>query len=159
MCDYSLHGINNRLAVDGEKLLLHRFRTGSIGMASEADVHLEPGPKRPWHWLLGRPANIADCAVCIPPGAKLLLRDIPLRIQRELGVGASEDVVFTQLTAETNTHRDAIRFSNGSELLLQRLNPGQRVDVVSVCVAETVEQPAIPSAYEASHSRHRREFR
>ena len=110
-------------------------------MASEADVRLErPGPKRPWHWLLGRPVRIADGAVCIPPGAKLLLRDIPLRIQRELGVGAVEDVVFTQLTAEANTHRDALRFSNGSELLLQRFDPGQRVDIVSVCPAETLEQ-------------------
>jgi len=153
MCDYSLHGINNRLAVDGERLLVHRFRTGSIGMASKADVRLDkPGPKRPWHWFIGRPAGIADGAVCIPPGAKLLLLDIPLRIQRELGVGAAEDVVFTQLTAETNTHRDALRFSNGSELLLQRLDPGQRVDVVSICPAETLEQLAISSADETSHS-------
>jgi hypothetical protein len=154
MCDYSLHGINNRLAIDGEQLAVHRFRTGSIGMAAAADIQQEKaGPKRPWHWLFGRQQRIADCAVCIPPGAKLTLRDIPLRIQRELRVRATEDVVFTQLTAETNTYRDAVRFSNGSELLLQRLDPGQRVTVVTVS-PETIDQPAVPSAEETSQSPH-----
>jgi len=155
MCDYSLHGINNRLAVDGEQLVVHRFRTGSIGMAAETDIRPENNaPKRPWHWLFGRPQRMADCAVCIPPGAKLALRDIPVRIQRELGVSATEDVVFTQLTAETNTYRDAVRFSNGSELLLQRLDPGQHVEVVCVSPVETLDQPAVTSADEASQSPH-----
>ncbi len=155
MCDYSLHGINNRLAVDGEQLVVHRFRTGSIGMAAEPGTRSEPSaPKRPWYWLFGRPQRVADCAVCIPPGAKLILRDIPVRIQRELGVGATEEVVFTQLTAETNTYLDAVRFRNGSELLLQRLDPGQHVQVVAVAPAETVAQPAILSVEQTSQSPH-----
>jgi hypothetical protein len=140
MCDYSLHGINNRLAVEGEKLIVHRFRTGSIGMAAEGDLRSDhPANKRPWCWLLGRPARVASCAVCIPPGAKLLLSDIPLRLQRELGVGPAEEVMFTQLTAETNTYRDAVRFHNGAELLLQRLDVGQGVDVLSLADAEVLE--------------------
>jgi hypothetical protein len=66
---------------------------------------------------------------------------VPLRLQRELGVSGTEEVVFTQLTAETDTYRDAVRFRNGAELLLQRLDPDQRVDVVSLCATETSEQP------------------
>ena len=38
MCDYSLHGIPNRLAVEGEELVVRRFPTGSKGLASLADV-------------------------------------------------------------------------------------------------------------------------
>jgi len=34
MCDYSLHGIKNRLAEEGEVLVVHRFHTGSKGLTS-----------------------------------------------------------------------------------------------------------------------------
>jgi len=33
MCDYSLMGVPNRLAQQGEYLVTHRFRTGSLGLA------------------------------------------------------------------------------------------------------------------------------
>ena len=33
MCDYSLAVLPKRLAVEGEELIVHRFRTGSIGLA------------------------------------------------------------------------------------------------------------------------------
>src|SRR5688572_20484504 len=98
MCDYSLHGIQNRLAVEGERLLVHRFRTGSIGLAAQADLPQNTPEQGFWRrCMVGRPQEL-ECAVCIPPGARLLLRDIPERIQREIGVNAEEEVVFTQLT-------------------------------------------------------------
>ena len=34
MCDYSLQGIENRLAEEGEVLVVHRFHTGSKGLSS-----------------------------------------------------------------------------------------------------------------------------
>jgi hypothetical protein len=68
--------------------------------------------------------------VCVPPGARLLLHDIPERLQQQLGVGAQEEVTFTQLSAEAYRHRDAIRFANGRHVLLQSLHQGQRVDVL-----------------------------
>jgi hypothetical protein len=40
MCDYSLCGIPNRLAIEGEELVVHRFRTGSLGLASPADLQM-----------------------------------------------------------------------------------------------------------------------
>ena len=39
MCDYSLAGIPNRLAVEGEELAVHRFPTGSIGLASPSTTY------------------------------------------------------------------------------------------------------------------------
>jgi hypothetical protein len=37
MCDYSLHGLKNRLANKGKQLFIHKFHTGSKGLASVAD--------------------------------------------------------------------------------------------------------------------------
>ena len=34
MCDYSLHGIENRLAEEGEVLVVHRFYSESKGLTS-----------------------------------------------------------------------------------------------------------------------------
>lgn len=38
MCDYSLYAIQNRLAEEGEELVLHRFETGTIGFTSAWDL-------------------------------------------------------------------------------------------------------------------------
>jgi hypothetical protein len=116
MCDYSLAGIPNRLAIEGEQLVVHRFPTGSLGLAP-------PGPS-----LLSR----ATPAVCIPCGARLRLRDIPTEMQLQFDIGKSEEVTFVQLGAEAYRYRDAIRFQNGREILLQRLRCGQQVDVLSL---------------------------
>jgi hypothetical protein len=62
----------------------------------------------------------------------LLLHDIPEYLQQNLGVDAAEEVTFIQQTLEAFTHRDAVRFSNGREILLQYLRSGQRVDVLSL---------------------------
>jgi redox-regulated HSP33 family molecular chaperone len=73
----------------------------------------------------------------------LLVQDIPAKLQRECGVLAeAEEAVFTQVTALVNTFRDAVRFQNGVEVLLQRLNEGQRIRVLDLSFAE--EQETIP---------------
>jgi hypothetical protein len=46
------------------------------------------------------------------------------------------EAVFTQITAAVNTLRDAVRFQNGSEVLLQRFAEGQRVRVLTLASAE-----------------------
>ncbi len=38
MCDYSLGGLPNRLSVDGEELIAHRFSTHLMGLTSPADL-------------------------------------------------------------------------------------------------------------------------
>ncbi len=80
-------------------------------------------------------------AVCIPPGAQLMLEDIPVRLRQEFSVGETEFVTFTQLGFEAYTHRDGIRFENGREVLLQRLNEYQRVRILSL--ADAVERQEV----------------
>lgn len=41
-------------------------------------------------------------------------------------------MTFVQLSAEAFIHRDAVRFVTGEKILLQRLQCGQRVDVLSL---------------------------
>ena len=120
MCDYSLAGIPNRLAVEGEELVVHPFPTGALGLASSNT------PLSRWWSVKATPA------VCVPPGARLLLRDISVGLQQEFGVGEAEEVTFDQQNVEAYRYRDAVRFQNGREILLQRLKRGQRVDVLDL---------------------------
>jgi hypothetical protein len=134
-------GVPNRLAQEGERLVMHRFPTGSLGLATPNDVCMATRPRsgRKTLWRTFReffdPPVTAVRAVCIPPGARLRMRDIPVALQRELGVGEEETVKFTQLTAAVNTYRDAVRFANGKEIRLQDLREGQRVRVLDLADA------------------------
>jgi len=147
MCDYSLMNVPNRLAQEGEDLVAHRFPTGSLGLAAPCEVK-HPTPSR----MMRQPGLLAKireffnppvvepvCAVCIPPGARLKLHDIPLRMQQEFGVGPVEEVVFTQITAAANSYRDAIRFRTGREVRLQELREGQRMKVIDLSMAEELD--------------------
>ena len=141
MCDYSLGGLPNRLAVEGEDLMVYRFPTHSIGLASPADIQPKTvdTPKcNQTFWDSIRnffaPAfnRVNPPAVCIPPGASLVLKNIPLDLQRKWNLAENETVTFVQTSAEVNSYRDAVRFRNGRETLLQNLYEGMRVTVVSL---------------------------
>ena len=80
----------------------------------------------------------------------LLLRDIPKDLQRQFDVQATEEVTFAQLSAEAYQHRDAVRFRNGREVLLQCLRCGQHVEVLSLCSGESREE---------EHQRREEEYR
>jgi hypothetical protein len=54
-------------------------------------------------------------------------------------VAGEEQVVFMQLTDAPYSYRDGIRFENGNELLLQRLDEGQRVQVLRL--GSTEDEP------------------
>lgn len=151
MCDYSLHANPNRLAREGEQLVVYRFPTGSLGLASPSDVHRHSAPqvagRSLWEAIRGWASRLKAesdkvCAVCIPPGARLVLRDIPQEVQREFGVSAVEEVKFVQLSASAYTYRDGVRFRHGREVLLQRLPEGLRAAVLSLGPAEEMfERP------------------
>jgi hypothetical protein len=144
MCDYSLMTVPNRLAVSGDELVVHRFQEGSMGLASAFDLRSgeEMRKRKPQgFWTKLKDFFDADpvviTAVCVPPGARLAIRDIPETRQREWGLQSSAaDAVFTQITAHAEEHRDAVCFSNGTVVLLQGLLEGQRVRVVSVSSEE-----------------------
>jgi len=147
MCDYSLMAVPNRLAREGEELVAHRFPTGSLGLASPPDLKRVDDPSQPIRksfWMLCKeffnpPKADPVPAVCIPPGARLRLEDIPARLQNELSIGPVEDVTFTQISAAVNSYRDAVRFANGREVRLQELREGQRVRVLDLSVAEELD--------------------
>ena len=122
MCDYSLAGVPTRLAVEGEQLVVHRF-SASLGLASPCSPLAQSGYQN------------ATPAICVAPGARLLLRDIPEDLQSRFQVGASEEVTFVQLSATAYQYRDAVRFQNGQAILLQKLRCAQRVDVL--CLSGT----------------------
>ena|SRR5882724_5000110 len=71
MCDYSLHGIRNRLAEEGEVLVVHRFFTGSKGLTSPE--YLKP-TAQPRGLLTALKKFFAAepqaCAVCVPGRGK-----------------------------------------------------------------------------------------
>jgi hypothetical protein len=67
--------------------------------------------------------------------------DIPEYLQREIGIRHTEEVTFTQITASPFQYRDAIRFRHGRQILLQRLEEGQRVRVLSLSLAAFAESP------------------
>ena len=157
MCDYSLHALPNRLAVEGEPLLLHRFPTGTLGLASPSDLcaPAEPLDRARTGWWsrvkswLSLSGKKPIPAVCVPPGAQLVLRDIPQYLQQQFGVGDEEEVTFAQLSADAYSYRDAVRFNNGREVLLQKLAVGQRVDIL--CLAPVKAAP--PQVWLAAVSR------
>ena len=74
MCDYSLVNVPNRLAEEGETLVVHVFPTGTKGLASPADLEPAEKPHGAFRLLCGLGMSSDVCAVCIPPGARLLLQ-------------------------------------------------------------------------------------
>jgi hypothetical protein len=138
MCDYSLMNIPNRLAAEGEALIVHRFPTGSMGLTSPSelcprtDVPTEVSWRSLWKAVRNffTPEACSIPAVCIPPGTRLVLHQIPERMQRQYGLAMEEECTFDQLTASPYSYRDAVRFRNGIRVLIQELPEGQEVTVV-----------------------------
>jgi hypothetical protein len=109
MCDYSLEAYRSQPAATGERYVLDRFPSGSKGFTTE------PG---------------CMTAVCMMADTKLRLEGIAPEVQIALGVGDAEEVTMTRL--DIGPYRDAVRFANGQEVVLQRLNAGCRVTVLGI---------------------------
>jgi hypothetical protein len=158
MCDYSLMEYQNRLAVQGEFLIVHRFPTGSLGLASVHDCCVAETQairtKTFWATLKeffqpGKKHSVP--AVCIPPGASLSLHDLTPQVQKALAVGPDEVVTLVQLSGAAYTYRDAVRFRTGQALRLQDLREGQRLQVIDLGFGD-IEEPNvsdIPDALQA----------
>jgi len=151
VCDYSLHNVHNRLAVEGEPLQIHQFQSGSLGLASPSDLKIQctaQGRSRS-SWL----QKIKDCfsadatdnipAVCVPPGARLVMREISPLLQKKHNIGAEEEVTFVQLNSLVNSYRDGIRFHNGEMILLQQLPVRQQFDVLNLAGSTEQELPVL----------------
>jgi hypothetical protein len=135
MCDYSLHCIPNRLAKEGEVLVVHRFYTGSKGLTSPEYLQPTGQTNRLMAMLKGFfafPVRPQACAVCIPDGARLVLYGLSSGLQQAHGLCTTETVTFRQLSAESHTYRDAVEFKNGLRVRLQELEDGQRIEVLTL---------------------------
>jgi len=132
MCDYSLCGLPNRLAVKEEELITHRFRTGSIGLATPKDVQTEEECKK----IYGLSGPHAAPAICVPPGSRLVVQNMPWMHRWMLNAQCGQEVVFVQLDPEINKHRDSIQFPNGRTLLLKDIPEGILFKVLSVTSQE-----------------------
>jgi hypothetical protein len=56
-------------------------------------------------------------------------------------VGAVEEVTFNEKSLEAFAYPDGVRFANGRAVLLQRLQCGQRVEVLSLDSEESESEP------------------
>ncbi len=159
MCDYSLMEGPSRLAIAGENLVIHRFPTNSLGLVSLEDSlsagQCSSGCSSSSIWsALQSFFNRSDApiiAVCVPPGTRLVLHGIQPHIRQHFNVDEVEEVTFTQLTAAAYIHRDAFRFRNGREVLLQAFAVGQCIQVLSLPASaevsyEDVEQLGAPAS-------------
>jgi hypothetical protein len=89
-------------------------------------------------------------AVCVPPGARLLVRNIPENLQRRWNVKDTETTTFIQTSALENTYRDAIQFGNERTISLQELPPGLHARVLSLSASDWT---TVPSQTESLPSR------
>jgi hypothetical protein len=146
MCDCALMGVPNRMAVEGEQLVVHRFRTGSLGLAAPDSTNPRTGrPHGFWVRLKLfftpiQPDSVR--AVCMPPGAQLVVEDIPEQLHLAIGVSEIELVTFTRIQAP-GTYRDAVRFKNGHAVRLQELCEGQRMWVMNLSPRAEASEPLL----------------
>ena len=156
MCDQFSHTHPKRLALTGEHVRVHRFPCSTIGLASPADlstpIPVQQGCRRWWEWIKAKwswrnPALFIP-AVCLPPGSRLIVHDIPEDLQKELRLHQTETATFDQLSSNEYSQRDALRFTNGAVVPFDRLSPGQRVEVLSLepALARSAAHVTQPSA-------------
>ena len=149
MCDYSLHGVENRLAEEGETLVVHRFYAGSKGLTSPE--YLKPCEQlKGWIAVLKRifAGEPRVCAVCIPDGAQLVLYGISPAHRQAYGLSEAEAVTFRQLSANAGTYRDAVEFRNGVKIGLQELVEGQQIEVLTLSSDKEGIQDFVPAGAE-----------
>ena len=141
MCDYSLHGVRNRPAKVGERLVTTDFGTGTRGFASPDDV---------------------KTAVCLLPGTELAFSGevtYPGWTISSLIKGrftfrtrtAHRTAIFRQINPGMPTHHDALELPDGEILLLTRLSLGQEATVLQLpaapqAVDRTRQQQPVPIA-------------
>ena len=99
MCDYSLTHVPNHFS--------HKRRATRGKSVRHRNARAGTSPPQPKTGL----CRASVSAVCVPPGAGLLLEDIPERFQHGLNVAAVEEETFVEQSAETFQYRDAVRFA------------------------------------------------
>lgn len=136
LCDGSSQ---TRPVAEGEQLAVHRFLSGSVGLAAMADIRREEVSSREavrsiWQKVKRYFARVPpDChpipEVYVPSGTYLILRAIPGYIQQKYGLQKEEGAIFLQNGAAGS---DSLRFNNDTQVRLDELRLGQPVEVLSL---------------------------
>jgi hypothetical protein len=144
--------VTNRPALEGEELVVHKFRNGLIRMVSRSDYS---------RWKISSQDGVSNGAVArvfrslvnaflryliapgllrcgcdpspviaVPADALLRVYGIDPDMQRQHGLDATEDALFVEITLLLGRSRDALCFGNGVVIPLQALPEGQRVRVL-----------------------------
>jgi len=134
MCDYSLHGVANRPAKVGDKLVSTNFvNSFTRGFTEKGE------PK---------------VAVCLMPGTELAFeQDVEVdhifrRLLPRFGFGKIEQRVarFRQVNMDRpDTHHDALEFPNGKIVLVTRLCAGQKATVLQLPATVKEHQVQAPA--------------
>jgi len=123
-----------------------------MGLVLPADLVPPPVPERPRQSLWrrfralcgGTPEGPLVRAVWVPPGAQLILKNMPGDFQQRYGIEDEEGAVVVEISVDHNMYQDAVRFYNGTVLPLQSLREGIRVEVLSLAGALVVEDRRFP---------------
>lgn len=118
MCDYSLEMYRSRPALAGEDYETRRFHSGSVGFVAAGD---------------------AETAICMACDIRLALSQIPMDLQHSLRIGDRDEVTFVHI--EAGPYHDGVRFSNGSEVTLQKLGVGVKARVIDALATAPVMTP------------------
>ncbi len=117
MCDYSLEGFATREAKAGDRLVAAPLGDhGALGFVT---------PETP------------DVAVCLVPGAKVRLDQVPEDLQADLRISRGDIARFVQRDLASNVlgFRDALAFDHhmdGVTVLIQDLQADVTIEVITV---------------------------
>jgi hypothetical protein len=137
--------IPNRPVVDGEQLAVHRFGKGAAALVAAADIHgvaFESCARgRFWRkltgWFRGEQSPAAPVTeAVVPPGTYLILKSIPGALRQQYGLEDDEGVVFALRSDPGGKIIGVLQCNNGAEIRLQDLREAQRLEVLSLALAE-----------------------
>jgi len=142
MNDDSLYEPRNRLALEGEQLVLHSVSNGTMDLVSVADFRYcdltlrQPRKRTFVQRILHSFESVADAShpvttVFVPSGAYLILKGIPTSLQQRYGLEEEEGAVFLRCDSRDGTGGE-LRFNNGALVQLQELGIGQLMEVLSL---------------------------
>jgi hypothetical protein len=130
MCDYSLHNVKTRPAKVGDKLITHRFYSGTGGFCAPKDMNV---------------------AVCVLSGTELSFAD-EVRCERlwpwSKNIIKHKTAIFRQINQDNPvTHHDALEFPDGRIVLLTFLEEGQHATVLQLPAAAVGSKVTQEAAY------------
>ncbi len=148
-----------RLAMEGEELVAHRFRSAMVRMVSHADycrwrtVAGAPGAKSIFRKFLtsflrfiapGLVSSQPGPVVAFPSEALLRVYGIAPKLQGLYHLSAMEDAISIEVTPWLGRRTDALCFGNGVILPLESLDEGQRVRVLYSTWTQSLEPISVP---------------